>query len=153
MLKTIPAEMMGKTNEELMAMSEEEITDIAIKYGVIDELAALAATKTQKKRYPRVLKPSKNPKLNGKLTWQADTTAKPIIEYTEIGFFEVKAQFIHDICGVPRVEKVKKETFRDRFAAAAAAAKATAAANTEEAKTTKAKKDMDATMDEIFNRK
>lgn len=96
----------------------------AVEWGVIDELEKLLETKSKKKRYPRVLKPSKKPELKGKLTWQADKTQEPHWELSPVGFFEVKAQFIHDICGLPRVEKNTEPDFRSKIKAAAAAARA-----------------------------
>ena len=129
-LNTIPAEMLGKTNDELMEMSFEEILEIATKYNCLDALSILCDKKSKKKKYPRVLKPSKKPELNGKLTYQADYTAQPEYVMSPLGFFEIKAQFIHDICCVPRVEKAKEETFRDKIKAAAKAAAAKSASTT-----------------------
>lgn len=96
----------------------------AVEWGVIDDLEALLEEKSTKKRYPRVLKPSKKPELKGKLTWQADKTQQPHYELSPVGFFEVKAQFIHDICGLPRVDKPEEPDFRAKIKAAAAAARA-----------------------------
>lgn len=96
----------------------------AVEWGVIDELEKLLEAKSKKKRYPRVLKPSKKPELKGKLTWQADKTQEPRWEVSPVGFFEIKAQFIHDICGLPRVDKSNEPDFRSKIKAAAAAARA-----------------------------
>lgn len=94
----------------------------AIEWGVIDDLEALLDETSPKKRYPRVLKPSK--KDPEKLTWQADKTQKPEMVVSPVGFFEVKAKFIHDVLGFPRLKEEPVVDFRAKIRAAAAAARA-----------------------------
>ena len=118
------------SNDELMAMDKKQIVELAREIGKLPELLALFDMKVEKKRHKnRVLKPSKNPKLNGKLTWQADTSEEPEIVVEDAGFFEIKAKFIHDICALPYTEKEDKEdSFKALVLAAIAAEGANAAA-------------------------
>ena len=134
------------TNDELMAMKKPELIKVASEIGKLKEFLALCDEKVQRKRHSkRVLKPSKNPKLNGKLTWQADTSEKPVVVEEDAGFFEIKAKFIHEICGLPYAEKEPKEpTLRDMILAAIAEEEAKAANDTE---------NLEAQMDEVFGKK
>lgn len=97
------------TQDELMAMDKKQVVAIAKEIGKVKELRALFEGKVEKKRYPRVLKPSKNPELAGKLTWQADTDAEPEIRLEKPDFFIIKAKFFHEVCGLPYVEKEEAE--------------------------------------------
>ena len=98
----------------------------AVEWDVIDDLVALLDATSTKKRYPRKAVWNEE---KGKTVYVADKS-KPQYETTSpIGFFEVKAKFIHEICAVPKVEKEEKEDFRAKIRAAAAAAKAKKANN------------------------
>ncbi len=116
------------TRKALMAMKEDKLIEFATKNGYMAELSAIADRTVEHKKYPKVQKPMKQTKKNredgtydaSKMTWQADKTKKPIIEYKPITFFEVKAAFADEVLKLPKVPEKKKEpTFRDRIAAAA----------------------------------
>lgn len=132
-LTKVPQFLLDMTNEELMEWNLEDETKEdgtvvpgmitkAIEWDCIDELVALLDTTSEKKRYPRVKKPSK--KIAGKMTYQADKTQEPIVETSPLGFFEVKAKFIHEICGLPSLAKPEEPDFRAKIRAAAAKAAA-----------------------------
>ena len=137
-LKNVPQFLLDMTNEELMEWNLEDEYDendnlirpgmitCAINWGCIDELEALLDATSTKKRYPRVLKPSK--KIPGKMTWQADKTQPKYEQVSPVGFFEVKAKFIHEVCGLPSLKKPAEPDFRAKIRAAAAGARAGKAA-------------------------
>ena len=111
------ANITGKTNAELLDMDIDEIIAIATDIGKLDELARIAAEKVEHKHYPRITVYDEK---KGKNVSVADKTKAPVFVMEAPTFFEIKAKFIHDICGVPRKQKAKQPTFRDRIAAAAA---------------------------------
>ena len=130
------------TNDELMAMKKPQLIEVAREIGKLNELLALFDMKVEKKRHSkkRVLKPSKNPKLNGKLTWQVDDTEETTTVIEDAGFFEIKAKFIHEVCGLPYTEKEKELSFKEMVLAAIAE---------EEAKKASAAEELAAEQDEI----
>ena len=136
-LKKVPQFLLDMTNEELMAWNLEDETKedgtvipgmitCAVEWDCYDELEALLDATSTKKRYPRVLKPSK--KIPGKMTWQADKTQPQYEQVSPVGFFEVKAKFIHEVCGLPSLAKPEEPDFRAKIRAAAAEARAKKAA-------------------------
>lgn len=132
-LDKVPQFLLDMSNDDLMNWNLEDETKEdgtfvagmitkAVEWGCIDELAALLEETSEKKRYPRVKKPSKkNPE---KLTYQADYTQEPVVEVSPLGFFEVKAKFIHDVCGLPSLAKPVEPDFRAKIREAAAKARA-----------------------------
>lgn len=113
------ANITGKTNEELMRMNIDEIIAIATEIGKLDELVRISTEKVEHKHYPRINVYDEKKHKNVSV---ADKTQPPVIAMEEPTFFEIKAKFIHDVCGVPRKAKEKKPTFYDKIMAAAAAA-------------------------------
>ena len=159
-LTTAPDFLVNMSNNDLMNWNlEDEYDDNgvliregmitkAVEWGCIDELEALLEETSTKKRYPRVKKPGKkNP---NKMTYQADTTQEPVIEVSPLGFFEVKARFIHDICALPSLAKPEEPDFRAKIRAAAAKARA---AKEAAAKNATAEEKADAKVAEIFGKK
>ena len=152
-LTTVPQFLLDMSNEDLKNwnLDDETMEDgtvkpgmitKAVEWGCIDELAAILEETSEKKHYPRVKKVGKkNP---NKMTMQADKTQKAIVKVTPLGFFEVKAKFIHEICGLPSIAKPAEPSFRDKILAAAKKAQAT---------TTTAEEKVDAKMKEIFAKK
>ena len=97
----------------------------AVEWGVIEDLEELLNATSTKKRYPRMPKWSEEKQ---KIVYVADKS-KPQYETTSaVGFFEVKAKFIHDVCGLPSLAKPEEPDFRAKIRAAAEAARKAQAA-------------------------
>lgn len=90
------------TQDELMAMDKFEITEVARQHGLLPELFKLFSMKSEKTIYPRkkVWNEEKQ-----KEVWVADKDKAPKKKVSNLGFFEIKAKFIHDVCGYPYAEK------------------------------------------------
>lgn len=94
------------TQDELMAMDKFEITEFARKHGLLDELFKLFSMKSEKTIYPRKKVWSEEYQ---KDVYVADKEKTPKKKVSKLGFFEIKARFIHEICGFPYVEKDEPE--------------------------------------------
>lgn len=110
------ANITGKSNQELLDMNIDEIIAIATDIGKLDELVRITTEKVEHKHYPRITVFDEEKQKNVSV---ADKTKPPVVSLEEPTFFEIKAKFIHDICGIPRRAKEKKPTFYDKILAAA----------------------------------
>lgn len=92
----------GYTNDELMAMDKYELTEFARTNGLLPELAKLFSMKSEKTVYPRKKEWDEEKQ---KYVYVADKDKTPKKKLSKLGFFEIKAKFLHDVCGLPYVEK------------------------------------------------
>ena len=140
-LTKVPQFLLDMSNDDLMNWNLEDEFDKdgnlvregmitkAVEWGVIDDLEALLDATSEKKRYPRKKVWSDEKQ---KYVYKADKSKPKYTTVSPVGFFEIKGKFIHDICGLPKVEKVEEPDFRAKIRAAAEAArKAKAAAGDE----------------------
>lgn len=111
------AKKVNMTYKQLMAMKQDDFFAFVDAGGYASVVAEIAARKTAQNVYPKVKKESK--KHPGKMTYQADKTATPVVKMKPITFFEVKTAFADEVLKLPRTEKKQKETFRDKLIALA----------------------------------
>lgn len=90
------------TNDELMEMDKYQLVEVAREFGLLPELNKLFSLKSEKTIYPRKKEWSEEKQ---KYVYVADKDKTPKKKVSKLGFFEIKAKFIHEICGLPYVEK------------------------------------------------
>lgn len=158
-LEKVPQWLLDMSNEDLMHWElEDEYDDKgnlvregmitkAIEWGVMDDLEALLDETSTKMRYPRMAKWDEEKQ---KTVYVADKSKPKYESVSAVGFFEVKAKFIHEVCGLPSLAKPVEKDFRTKIREAAAKARA---AKEAAAKIATAEEKADAKVAEIFGKK